>query len=360
MRILIFNLRDIRNPKSGGAEIFTHQIAKRWVSWGNEVTIVASNFQGGKRYETIDGINIIRLGNIFTVFQKTRKIYELQFRGKFDIIIDEYTLRPFMTPKYVKENIIFLVHELAREKFFYELPPLISHIYFYYLEPSWLKKYCNLNTVTVSNSTKKDLLQFGFNKIDIVTEGIAFRPLQCIPKKDEETTILYVGLLKKSNLVNHAIEAFKIVQKSLPNARLWVVGRGSERRKLDKIACGTRNITFFGYVSEEKKLELMRRATMLIVPAIREGWGLVVTEANACGTPAIGYDVPGLRDSIKNGETGLLSERNPKSLASEIYRVATDHNLRERLTRNALKYSHNFSWDTTSYEFLRIIERIFT
>lgn len=357
MKILIFNLRDIKNPGSGGAEVFTHEVAKRWVASGNEVTVVVSGFKNGASRELLERVEIIRLGNMYSVHWLAKKHYKKHFEGKYDVIIDEYTYKPFMTPRFVKEPVIFLVHELAREKWFCETPFPLSYIGYYFLEPGWLKNYINTPTVTVSNSTEQDLREIGFNKIYVVPEGISFKPLDKIPEKEKQPTLLFVGLLKKANLADHAIKAFRFASKQLPTAKLWVAGKGKKRKNLEKLARDL-NVTFFGYVSEESKLELMSRAHVLLVPAVREGWGLIVTEANACGTPAIGYNVHGLRDSIRNGETGLLTANNPTALTEAILAFFNDAELRQELSENALEWSRCFSWDETAAEFMKVVKDV--
>lgn len=357
MKILIFNNKDIKNPNSGGSEVFTHEIAKRWAILGNEVTMVTSDFKSGAEREVIDDVEIIRLGNAISVYMLAENYYKKNLKDKYDVIIDEYTYRPFLTPRFAGEKIIFLVHELAREKYFYVLPPLLSHAFFYYFEPNWLKNYLDTPVVTVSNSTKEDLLHFGFKEIYIVSEGINFKPVDNIPKKEANPTLLFVGLLKKVNLVNHVIESFRVISEKLPNAKLWIVGRGPELDNLKKASNGL-DVTFFGYVPNDIKLDLMRRSHVLLVPAVREGWGLVVTEANACGTIAIGYDVPGLRDSIKNGITGYLTENNPNALAIATLNYLNDVEMQSKLAYNALGFSRMFSWEKTANEFLELFEVI--
>jgi glycosyltransferase involved in cell wall biosynthesis len=357
MRILVFNSRDIKNPSSGGAEVFTHEVAKRWVAAGDTVTLVTSNFRDGLKQEVVDGVETIRLGNMISVFCRAEWLYKKKLVGHYDVILDEYTLRPFMTVKYAREPVVFLVHELAREKYFYELPPILSHLGYYWFEPRWLKIYKNVPTITVSNSTKEDLVSFGFRKIDIVPEGFDFKPLERIAAKEENPTLLFVGLLKKANLVNHVIDAFRLISEKEEDAELWIVGRGPQLSKLERMAKGL-NVEFFGYVDQDRKINLMKRAHALLVPGIREGWGLVVTEANACGTPAIGYRVPGLQDSIRDEETGLLTDPNPESLARAILRLLNDEALRTRLAENALKWSREFSWQRTAEEFTKVIEEV--
>lgn len=355
MNILILNIRDIKNPAAGGAEVFTHAIARNWVRAGNKVTIVAAKFRGAQEKETIDGINIIRIGNNFTVYLRIRRFIKKN-QDQFDIIIDEYTCRPFLTPKYVQKPIVFLVYELARDKYFYVLPPLVSHCFYFCIEPGWLKEYLNVPTITISNSTKSDLSEFGFNKIDIVPIGINLHTVSQVKQKEEHPTFLFVGLLKKLNLVDHVIEAFRLISKELPTAKLWIVGRGEERGRLEKMA-ENMNITFFGYVSEEMKTELMSRAHAILVPAVREGWGLIVTEANACGTPAIGYNVHGLRDSIRDKETGMLTKCNPKSLSDAAIELYNNKELRFLMTENSLNWSKEFSWENTSNLFMDVLIR---
>jgi len=128
------------------------------------------------------------------------------------------------------------------------------------------------------------------------------------------------------------------------------------RKKLeDKKVDG---VTFFGYVDSERKRELMSRAHAILVPGIREGWGLVVTEANAMGTPAVGYDVHGLRDSIRDGETGILCETKPEMMAARAVEFLRDKRVRDRLSGNALVWAGEFDWERSAEEFIRVVEAV--
>jgi len=159
--------------------------------------------------------------------------------------------------------------------------------------------------------------------------------------------------LTKAKRPDHAIKAFKIVKKQVPNAKLWIVGDGYLRKKLEKMAI--EGVKFFGKVSEQEKIKLLSRAWVLVNPSVREGFGLNVIEANACGTPAIAYNVPGLRDSIIYGKTGLLVENgNIEKLADTVVRFIEDEILRVTLNKNALEYSRSFNWDNTAQTFEKI------
>ena len=357
MNILIYNWRDIKNSAAGGAEVVTHEIAKRLVSKGHKICLFTAAFKGCKKNETIDGVEIVRSGSRYSVYIKAKQYYKKHF-GKYDVVVDEINTRPFMTPKFVKDStpVIALIHQLAREFWFYEMPFPINWIGYHILEDRWLANYIDIPTITISQSSENDLVDLGFKNITIIPMGINFKPLSGIPEKEKELTLIFVGRMGYAKRPDHVVEAFQYIQKRIPDAKLWMVGDGAMRQKLENKKVD--GVTFFGYVDSEKKLELMSRAHTILVPGVREGWGLVVTEANAMGTPAIGYNIPGLRDSIRDCETGLLCEPKPEAMAEKAIELLQDEMLLEKLSRNALEWSRNFNWDKSAENFLRIIEGV--
>jgi glycosyltransferase involved in cell wall biosynthesis len=138
---------------------------------------------------------------------------------------------------------------------------------------------------------------------------------------------------------------------------MWIIGEGYLRKELEKSKI--MNLTFFGRVTEEVKYDLIRKAHLVLVPAVREGWGLVVTECNAMGVPAVSYNIPGLRDSVMDGKTGILVKKNtPESLAEAAISLLKDKALLSKLSSDALLYSRQFSWDNTANEFDKIINML--
>lgn len=364
MKILIFNWRDIKNPKSGGAEILTHQMAKRWAKAGHRVVLFSSYFKGAKKEEIIDDVKIIRAGGRVSVYWQAYRYYKKFFKGQFDVIIDEINTIPFSTTLYAKEPIICHINQLAKEVWFYE-SCLPLAIFGYLIEPLILKLYRKNVVITISQSTKDDLVKMGFDekRIFVIPMGIDFKPLDMIAEKEEDPTLIYVGRLKKSKRVHHIIKAFNLVKEEIPTCKLWIVGDGDPRyeNSLKKLVArhNLKGVTFCKRVSNEKKLELMKRSHAIIVASVREGWGLIVTEANAVGTPAICYNVAGLRDSTIENVTGLLcKENNPSNLAKVILNFLQDKNLRNSLSKTALEKSRNFSWDRTNKESWQVLERI--
>ena len=208
MRILWLNWRDTRNPEAGGAEIFTHEVARRLVKRNHTITLFASRFQGSSSVESIDGVQIIRKGGKYSVYKEAEK-YIRQNEEYYDLIIDEINTRPFMTIKYVRKvPLVALVHQLAREFWFYETPFPINYIGFYFLEKKWLKQYKKVRTITVSESTKEDLRRMQFEDVHIVPQGLSVCPLDKIANKEGDPTLVFMSRLKRAKLPDHAIKAF--------------------------------------------------------------------------------------------------------------------------------------------------------
>jgi len=343
----------------GGAEVFTHEVAKHWVNLGHEVTLFTSEFPSCRREEVLDGVRVMRAGGRFGVYRKAKRYYREHFSKEgYDVVIDEINTRPFFAPKFVKggEKVVALIHQLAREYWFYETPFPLSYIGYYFLENWWLRNYVDVPTVTVSESTKQDLLKLGFKGVSVVSEGLNFKPLSEVPKKEEQPIVVFVGRLRRAKRPDHAVRAFRIVREKVPDAELWVLGEGSFRKDLERMAGD--GVRFFGSVDDADRREWVGRSWVLVNPSVREGWGLNVVEANAFGVPCVAYDVAGLRDSVKNGETGLLAEAgNIEDLAEKVVMVLTDNLLREELSQNALDYSRRSSWDGTAVEFMKVLEQ---
>ena len=355
MRVLWCNWRDKMNPEAGGAEVFTHEVMERLVKKGHEMTLFTSRFRGCQLNENINGVEVIREGNRYTVY-KAVKNYLNAYGRQYDLTIDEINTRPFLIPNLVdKRKVIALIHQLAREFWFYETKFPINYIGYHYLEKKWLSNYKDILTLTVSNSTKLDLQTIGFKKVFVVPEGLSVNPLLKLREKEAAPTVVFIGRLKRAKLPDHAIKAFSIIKQEIQDARMWIIGDGYYRKKLE--SHNTKDVTFYGYIPSERKYELLSKAHIILVPAVREGWGLVVIEANAMGTPAIGYDVNGLRDSIRDGETGItIREKSPQAMAQQAISLLRDPDRLSKYSKNALEYSRQFSWDKTANSFQEVLD----
>jgi len=350
MRILWYHWKDITHPSYGGAEVLSHEVSKRLVKKGFDITQFCSSYPSAKKEEIIDGVKIVRDGGKYSVYIKAKNFYKKN-KENFDVIIDEINTRPFLTPDFVTEPVIALIHQLAREVWFYETRFPLNLIGYYFLENYWLRKYRTIPTITVSKSTENDLKKLQFEKIKIIPEGLSCKPLEKIAIKESLPTLIYVGRFKKTKLPDHAIKSFLEIKKEIKDAQLWMVGDGDRMKILQNFA-KSNSIKFWGRVSNEKKIELMSRAHLILVPSIKEGWGLVVIEANAMGTPAVAYNVDGLRDSVQNNVNGILTpENNVFSLAESALKLLNDKKKLDEMSQKSLHYARQFSWDITANVF---------
>ncbi|MCL4359700.1 glycosyltransferase family 4 protein [Patescibacteria group bacterium] len=360
MNILILNWRDPGNPLSGGAEIVTMRHAEGWVSRGHGVTWFTSRFPGAKPQETVKGVEIVRRGSIYTVHLRALPFY--LFSGKkFDIVIDEIHGLPFFTPLYVRGPKIAFIHEVAGEIWDYmsffplnKAGKLLERLYFYLYRgvPFW----------TDAHSTVDELVRYGIDRKQCVAIPCPpmTRALPAVPGKEKRPAFIFVSRLVKMKGVESVIRAFAGIRT---RATLWIVGEGEEayvgnlKRLVRRLGCGTR-VRFWGKVSERQKLHLMSRAHLLLHASVKEGWGLVVTEAAAMGTPAIVYNVNGLRDSVQNGATGVVLAKNtPEEMARQIDGLMDDPVRYRRYQKNCLQETKTLSWDRVTRESTALLAR---
>ena len=367
MNILILNWRDIKNPKSGGAEILTHELAKGLVNKGHKVTQFSAKFKGYDASEVIDGVKIIRDGrpdlrHLFSsVHFKAYKYYKSN-KGIFDLIIDEVHGTPFFTPLYVKEKKIALICEVAGD--IWDITFNFPFNYFGKLiESIYPKFYKGVKVVTISNSSKKQLHEIGFSEknISVLSLGCDAPIVESFSNKAKTPTLIFVSRLTKSKGVEDAIRATYEIKKQINDIRLIIVGRGDKEyfnylKKLTKSLRLGKNITFSGFVTEKEKWKLLENAQILLAPSSKEGWGLTVHEAGSRGTPVVGYNVEGLRDVIIDGKNGILCKKNNyKELAITSVDILKNKKLYNKLQKGSVEERKKFTWERTVNDFIKVI-----
>jgi glycosyltransferase involved in cell wall biosynthesis len=349
MKILILNWRDIYHPLAGGAELALLQHVTYWQEKGASVTWLCSKYPNAKKEEVIDGIRYIRKGSQYTVHLNAF-FYLLRSRiTTFDIVIDNFHFIPFFTPFYCKKSkIIVFIHEVAGKIWYKNLPKIPATIG-YLLEPLYFKLYKKIPFITVSESTKTELEAMGIAKenITIIHNGVTH--MNVSQKKEIIPTILFLGRLSFDKGIHDALQAFTKLYEKNKAIQFWVVGKEEKSgiyKSLIKSYPGIISvIKYWGYVDVEKKFELLKRSWILIHPSAKEGWGLSVIEAASQGTPTIGYDVEGLRDSIISNKTGILTDKNPDSLALAIEKLLSDKREYKTMSEEAIKWSRQFAWE---------------
>lgn len=355
MNIAIFNWRDLTHPKAGGAEVATHQLAQGLVRRGHRVTWFTSadgrTFGNAQR----EGYDIIRKGNELTC-RFHGLLWLLRNRHRFDVVIDEVNTLPFLSRLVAGKRLVLWMHQLAREVWLAEAPAIIGHAGFL-LERIMLLLYRNIPVVTISESSAKSFREYGLRGPIHVCE-IALQP--ALEKGEPRVgRIGYVGRLAPSKRIDHIIKASAILRNSL-DVDLVIVGSGSERelKRLQATArmCGLeQHVIFAGRASNAQRDEWMKSLDVLAMTSMREGWGLVVSEAARYQVPSVVYPVAGLVDSVVNGRTGVVVlDETPGELANAIRQLVCDRSKRETLGRCAGQYLENF----TDERFLGRFERV--
>ncbi|MBU3107956.1 glycosyltransferase family 4 protein [Clostridium gasigenes] len=373
--LLFVSWRDIKSPNKGGAEVYTHEMLKRIDFDKYRIIHFSPSFHCGKENENIDNINYIRSGNIFSVIMDARKYYIMN-RENIDFVVDQCNTHRFFTRFWVEsKKRIFFIHQLTREIWFMNAKFPIS-IMGYVTETPFLKLSKNDYTMTVSESTKRDLIKVGFHvdKVKIIPEGIEFShwKKEEFKKKEVAPTFIYVGRFVNYKGIDACVLAFAKIKKEYPESKLYIVGKKNEKYieenllpifNKENITYDSKDensdVTLFGFVSEETKLELMSRSHALIFPSQREGWGLIVTEAAAVGTPSIVYNSPGIVDAVDYGKAGYLcSENTVENIYIQMKRVIEDKKEYENYLIKAYEYSLKFHWDKTAKSFDEFVNDI--
>jgi glycosyltransferase involved in cell wall biosynthesis len=362
MRILILNWRYVGHPGAGGAETLTHGILRLLVERGHEATCFTASYPGAPPESEIDGVRVIRRGRQWTVHAQAWRWLRRR-RGEFDRVVDQINTIPFFTPLYVDDaRRRFLIYQLAREYWWREtrgLFRLIAPIGFV-SEPLYLRVYRSTRAMTISESTRVDLeaLGFGRERIAIVPLAIDTDPIPTLDPKPDGFRAIVVGRLTPAKFVEEALAAFEVIQDELPDATLAIVGSGDERyaRRLERLAAvrGIRGVTFHGRVTTERRQELLAQSHVHIFASHREGWGLTVSEAGAAGTPSVGYDAPGVRDSIADRRL-LASIGDSADLGRRAVSLLRDPALYSEVRQDAWERARSLTFEQSAQAFLHAL-----
>jgi len=364
MKILVFNWQCIKNPLGGGAEVHLQEVFQRIAAMGHEVVLYASMFPGAAKEETIKGIKVFRQGSrsLFNFYVPFAYFFKFR-KQKFDVVVDDVNKIPFYTPLYVKEPLQGITHHLFNKSIFLEVSFPVA-LYVYLMEKLVKPVYRRIHWIVGSPSTEKELIEWGFAKdqvtvINYCVDHDVFR--QTGVEKLPEPAIGYLGRLKKYKSVEHLLQAIKIVKDKVPDVKLFIVGDGDNKQNLENLAVElgiSGNVVFTGFVSENEKVEYLQKMHFVVNTSSKEGWGLTVVEANACGRTVIAANVQGLRDSVKDGKTGLLYEfGNIRELADKIMFLLSNPSITADYEKNALEWAKSFDWSSAAENTLKILEK---
>lgn len=320
VRVLVCNWKDVAHVDAGGAEVWTAGVTRRWVEQGHEVVLATSAVADRPATEVVDGVRVVRGGDPrMGVFAHARRVYARE-QGRFDLVVDEVNTRPFGAPTWAHRSaVVAVLHQVAREVWFAESPLPVALAGRFVAEPLWLRRYRDVPAFTVSASAARSLQRYGLRRVEVLPQGSELtRPADAT--KAAEPRFLFLGRLSASKRPHDAIRAFRLAQPDLPpGSSLDIVGTGPLEASV-RAAAGD-GVTVHGRVATDERDRLLARAHALVMTSVREGWGLVVSEAAAAGTRTIAYAVPGLVDSVPPCG-GTLVQPHPGALAGAMVELA--------------------------------------
>jgi glycosyltransferase involved in cell wall biosynthesis len=353
VRILLVNWQDRENPQAGGAEIHLHEIFGRIAKGGHEVTLLCGGWPGCDPRAWLDGITVHRVGTRYTFPFLARRYYRAELAPQgHDVLVEDINKVPLYTPRWGAKRVLALVPHLFGTTVFQEVAaPMAMAVWA--LERPLVRGYRGVPFEAISESTADDLARRGIPResIRVIYPGIDFGWYTPEPAvRSEEPLFAYLGRLKRYKRVDLIVRAFALMGH--PTARLAIAGTGDYRPDLERLAAsldlGDR-VRFLGFIDDDAKRALLREAWALAFTSPKEGWGITNFEAAACATPVIASDSPGLRESVRDGETGfLVPHGDVPALARALARIADDRSLVSELGSRARRFAEGFSWESAA------------
>lgn len=356
MNILLVNWQDLRNPHAGGAEIHLFELFSRLAARGHRVRLVCSSFEGAPAVEMVDGIEVHRHGDRHSFALVGRGAVKRALREEpADILVDDVNKLPLFTATLTDLPVYTLVPHLFGTTAFQEVSwPMAATVWLAERPIPWLYRRAWFHAI--SDSTRDDLVARGVprERIAVVYPGVdsvRFTPSPSGQRTDPPRFV-YVGRIKRYKGVELLLRALLEARRHRPDLTLDIAGSGDDRPRLEALAATLglgEAVRFLGFVDEATKLALLRGAVANVFPSPKEGWGITVMEAAACGTPSLASDSPGLRDSVRDGITGILVPHGDvAAMAAAMCRLADDPALVATLGSAARRHAEQLTWESAA------------
>lgn len=365
LSVLYMSWRDWKNPEAGGSETFVERTSRLLVEDGHAVTVLACGFPGSPTVEMDGGVRIIRLGGRYSVFAQAAA--HLLRRGRrYDVIVDVQNGVPFWSPLFTRTPAINLVHHVHREQWSSVFPGPLARLGWWLESRVAPRVYRRNSYLTVSQATSDELAGLGVDpaRMTIVHSGndqpddmarYVAMPRSAAP------SLVSLGRLVPHKQVELTIDVVRDLSPAFPDIHLHVAGDGYWMPNLVRHAeeSGVADrVTFHGYVDDDAKQSLLATAWVTVMPSIKEGWGLTIMEAALHETPTVAFRFAGgPRDSIRDGETGVLAD-DYEGFRDAVAMLFTDHAQRNRMGKAARAYAETFNWTDTGTEVAAVLERV--
>jgi glycosyltransferase involved in cell wall biosynthesis len=360
--------RDLDDVEAGGSEVHIDEIAKRWATAGVEVTLRTSWAQGQPVETTRDGYKVIRRAGRYLVFPRAAAAEWAGRTGPRDALIEIWNGMPFLSPVWCRGPRIVFLHHVHAEMWGMTLPPGLAK-WGELLEAKFAPPlYRNTHIVTLSESSKREMvddLGFRSDRVTVVHPGIdpRFTP-GTDAQRSPEPLITAVGRFAPVKRFDLLVRAAAKARERVPHLKLHLVGDGYERpvveAAIDEVG-GADWVTLRGYLSDPELLDLYRTSWVVASASAREGWGMTLTEAAACGTPAVATRIAGHQDAVVDGVSGVLSpadgnrEAVVAHLAEALVEVLVDPRRLNQLRQGALARAAALTWGHTATQVMRVL-----
>ena len=351
-RVHIVAWRDLDDPEAGGSEIHAHEVASRWADAGIEVSVRTSAVTGRASSASRNGYSITRRSGRYRVFPSTMIEGARTRVTPGDALVEVWNGMPFLSPLWFRGPRVTFLHHVHEEMWQMVLPGTLGRLGDLVERRVAPPFYRGSAVITLSDSSRQEIierLRFAPEQVSVVPPGIDARFVPGV-RKSSTPLVVAVGRLvpvKRFDLVLHALAEAKLRR---PDLRAVIVGEGYERPALEALRhdLGADDwIEMPGHLSDTELVESYQRAWLVASASKREGWGMTLTEAAACGTPAVATNIAGHRDAVLDGHSGILVD-DPSSLGASLAEALTDAGLRDRLSRGALQRARWFNWDATA------------
>jgi glycosyltransferase involved in cell wall biosynthesis len=352
--LLAVNFRDPAHPEAGGAELHLEEILLEAVRTGWRVTWLASGFRGAPDEGTHRGMRVVRRGDWWNFNLVVPMVLRQEFSGANapDLVVEDINKVPCFTSLFTRAPVAVIVPHLFGTTAFQEADPVVAS-YVVMLEKLIPAAYARSRFLVISDSTREDLVQRGIpaERVAVVHCGLDQERYVLDPHviKTEFPSLVFVGRLRRYKGLDWVIRTLKRVRAFVPGVKLWVIGDGPWQAALQAQARehGVADVVeFCGFLPGAEKVKRMQSAWALVQPSAKEGWGLTVIEAGACGNAVVAANSPGLRDSVRDRQTGLLVPfGDDAALAEALTSVLTDTELRDELALGGMQWASGFRWD---------------
>lgn len=365
MNILLVNWLDRENPQAGGAEIHLFETFGRLAAAGHRIRLVCSGWRGAEARTEIQGISIQRVGGRYSFGALGRAAVRRALREERpDVLVEDINKLPLFLSGLSDVPFCAVVPHLFGSTAFLELGPVAVLVWL--AERGIPSGYRRAGFHVISESTRDDLVERGVavDRIRVIHPGVDTRHYAPIPGLDRTPTpsFLYVGRLKRYKGLQFALRALALARRTRDDLTLDVAGTGDASRELERVAEAegvADAVRFLGFVTEEVKLRLLRTTWANVFPSVKEGWGITIMEAAACGTPSLASNSPGLRDSVRDGETGyLIPHGDAEVLARRMLELAEQPALVARLGRRAREHAEQHTWERAAEATLAHLQEV--